>query len=90
MASWWWMNTHDDMCIAGQDIPDWLTKIQPPVSMSDEVPEITKKSQKNTKDKENLENIESDTNQSEKGSKNANLVESRIPKRRRLRGGRHR
>ncbi|CAG5078121.1 Oidioi.mRNA.OKI2018_I69.PAR.g8906.t1.cds [Oikopleura dioica] len=24
VASWWWMNVHDDQCISGQEMPKWL------------------------------------------------------------------
>ena len=100
------MNTHDDLCIAGQDIPDWLTEIQPPVSMSNSEkiygkPEILEntKTEKNPENPENIEEIENTENTeksepdheiSEKNSNSAELIESRIPKRRRRRGGKHR
>lgn len=35
VSSWWWMNTHDELCIQGAYVPEWLSSIQPPVSMSD-------------------------------------------------------
>lgn len=35
VSSWWWMNTHDELCVQGADIPEWLRSIDPPVSMAD-------------------------------------------------------
>merc|ERR1719384_1340700 len=32
VASWWWMNQHDDMCVQGTEVPDWLAEM-PVVSM---------------------------------------------------------
>lgn len=34
VASWWWMNQHDDMCVQGFEVPEWLNEI-PVVSMED-------------------------------------------------------
>ena len=35
-TSWWWMNTHDDKCTNGTEwVPEYLKKIDPPVSMED-------------------------------------------------------
>ena len=33
VASWWWMNVHDDQCISGQEMPQWL--INEPVVTSE-------------------------------------------------------
>ena len=34
-TSWWWMNTHDNRCVNGTEMPEFLKKINPPVSMRD-------------------------------------------------------
>lgn len=34
VASYWWMNVHDDQCTSGSVIPDWLMAF-PPVVMNE-------------------------------------------------------
>lgn len=35
VCSWWWLNTHDDLCINMTAMPEYFRNIYPPVSMSD-------------------------------------------------------
>ena len=34
VASWWWLNVHDEKCTDGFDIPDWIKKF-PVVKMNE-------------------------------------------------------
>ena len=39
VASWWWLNVHDEKCTDGFDIPDWIMKF-PVVKMNETYDEL--------------------------------------------------
>ena len=39
VASWWWLNVHDEKCTDGFDIPDWIKKF-PVVKMNETYDEM--------------------------------------------------
>ena len=39
VASWWWLNVHDEKCTDGFDIPDWIKKF-PVVKMNETYDEL--------------------------------------------------
>lgn len=43
VASWWWMNVHDDECTSGQELPQWLidTPVVTSENMYDELKELS-------------------------------------------------
>lgn len=47
VASWWWVNVHDDLCTKDYSMPDWVHEF-PPVTMENSYDELKLKLQTET------------------------------------------